>query len=253
VYPVLDHTISVLRWLVVLEDALFAGKDAGAEQVVADVQERFGCYADDLASHFSRPIDGGLTGKTLLRLGALFHDVGKAQTQTVQPDGRIRFLRHEIVGAGLAGTRLRKLKLSREAVSHVKRTVEGHMRPLWLTHAEHVTRRAVYRFFRTTGTAGLDIGLLSIADHLGTFGEPDLDDSWELLLDLVDRLFSHYFEAYDEIIAPPPLLNGSELIAALELEPGPIVGRLLRLIEEAQAAGDISTREEALELARSAQ
>lgn len=252
VHPVLTHTISVLRWLVVIEDALFTGKDAGDERAAADVQERLGCYADRLAEHFSRPVDGGLSGKSLLRLGALFHDVGKAQTQTVEADGRIRFLNHEVVGAELAGARLRKLKLSREAVSHVKTIVEGHMRPLWLVHSDNVTRRAVYRYFRATGKAGLDIGLLTIADHLGTFGEPDLGDSWERLLELVDRLFGHYFEAYDETIAPPPLLSGSELIAALELEPGPIVGRLLRLIEEAQAAGDISTREEALELARSA-
>jgi hypothetical protein len=47
-------------------------------------------------------------------------------------------------------------------------------------------------------------------------------------------------------------VDGNELIAALGLDPGPEVGRLLRLLEEAQAAGETTTAEEALALARQA-
>ena len=43
-----------------------------------------------------------------------------------------------------------------------------------------------------------------------------------------------------------PLLRGDEL----GLPPGPEIGRLLELVEEERAAGEISTREEALELVR---
>jgi hypothetical protein len=39
-------------------------------------------------------------------------------------------------------------------------------------------------------------------------------------------------------------------MAELNLSPGPLVGRLLETVREAQAAGEISTREEALALAR---
>jgi tRNA nucleotidyltransferase/poly(A) polymerase len=44
-----------------------------------------------------------------------------------------------------------------------------------------------------------------------------------------------------------PLVRGDEL----GLDPGPAIGRILDLIDEERAAGTISTREEALELARS--
>jgi hypothetical protein len=44
-----------------------------------------------------------------------------------------------------------------------------------------------------------------------------------------------------------PLVRGDEL----GLEPGPVIGRILGAIEEERAAGTISTREEALALARS--
>jgi hypothetical protein len=54
----------------------------------------------------------------------------------------------------------------------------------------------------------------------------------------------------ETLVAPPRLLRGDELMAALKLPPGPEVGRLLEVVREAQAAGEISTPEEALALAQ---
>jgi len=48
---------------------------------------------------------------------------------------------------------------------------------------------------------------------------------------------------------PEPLLRGDELAAELGLEPGPEVGELLEELEAAQYAGEVSSREEALERA----
>ncbi len=48
---------------------------------------------------------------------------------------------------------------------------------------------------------------------------------------------------------PPPLITGRDLIGALGLEGGPQIGRLLEAVREAQAAGEVGTREEALALA----
>jgi poly(A) polymerase len=49
---------------------------------------------------------------------------------------------------------------------------------------------------------------------------------------------------------PPPLVGGDDLLAELGIEPGPTIGRLLEELEAAQYAGEVSSREEALELAR---
>lgn len=55
----------------------------------------------------------------------------------------------------------------------------------------------------------------------------------------------------DETVARPPrLLDGNELMRELALAPGPIVGRLLEAVREAQAAGEVRDREAALALAR---
>lgn len=254
--PVLAHTISVLRWLAQVETTVVYQEET-TTPALAQAQSLLAPYASALAAHLSRPVDGGLHGRILLRLGALFHDVGKAETREEEiietGELRIRFFGHDQTGARLTGWRLRRLRLSNAAIKLVRRIVRGHMRPLYLAQVEKVTRRAVYRFFRDTGEAGLDIGLLSLADHLATHDGPGQGGEWEQLLAVVNRLFQHYFDAYEETIAPPPLLGGGELIAALDLEPGPEVGRLLRLIEEAQAAGEIETRKEAVELARTAQ
>ncbi len=247
---VLAHTLATLRWLVALEDALFGAEEVG--QPLDAARQRLAPYTDALRSHLRRRVDGDLTGRLPLRLGALFHDSGKAETQRRDEDGRIRFFGHDEAGARLAVGRLRALRLSREAIQHVHAIVAAHMRPLLLSREDAVSRRAIYRFFRVAGSAGLDVGLLSLADHLATYGGAGDDGSWERMLAVVTRLYSHYFESYEETIAPRPLVDGNELIAALELEPGREVGRLLRLLEEAQAAGEIATAEEALALARRA-
>ncbi len=47
-----------------------------------------------------------------------------------------------------------------------------------------------------------------------------------------------------------PLLRGDDLIRDLGLAPGPVIGQLLEQVREARSSGEISTREEALALAR---
>ena len=208
-------------------------------------------YAAQIQALWQEEVDGGVNGRTLLRLGALFHDVGKAQTQTIEEDGRIRFLGHEKAGADLTGQVLRRLSLSNEAIARVKKIVAGHMRPLHLANSGgKLSRRAVYRYFRETAVSGINIALLSLADHLATYEGTGPDAQWQALLQVVSDLCHHYFERHEETVAPPPLVDGRMLMEALTLQPGPEVGRLLRLIQEAQAAGELETAVAAIEFAR---
>lgn len=248
--PVLPHTVSVLRWLARVEAALEPEANVDDPAVVT-ISEALADYAPALKAHLQRYEDGKVDGRTLLRLGALLHDVGKGETRTVEENGRVRFIGHEQVGARMAARRLRHLALSNKAVAHVRLVVANHMRPLLLAQtAAQPSRRAVYRFFRDAGSAGLDVSLLALADHLATHDGPGDPGQWQRLLAVITTLLGHYFERYEETIAPPPLLNGGELMVALNLEPGPEVGRLLRLVEEAQAAGEVTTKEEAIQFAR---
>jgi hypothetical protein len=134
-------------------------------------------------------------------------------------------------------------------VQRVTTIVKGHLRPPHLARSEGVTRRAIYRYFRDTGDAGVDIVLLSLADHLATWGPNLREGRWMRRLEVAELLLHHYFERRAETVDPQLPVDGHDLMRELDLEPGPEIGSLLDALREAMAAGEIATREEALLLA----
>jgi hypothetical protein len=112
------------------------------------------------------------------------------------------------------------------------------------------SRRAIYRFFRETGEAGVDVVLLGLADLRGVRGPTLTQENWTAALDVGRILLENYWEKREEIIAPPRLLNGNDLMQELNLQPGPTIGELLEAVREGQAIGKIQSPEQALEYAR---
>jgi putative nucleotidyltransferase with HDIG domain len=201
-------------------------------------------YSDPLRAHFA--VDERWL---LLKWAALLHDIGKPSTKTIEDNGRTRFFGHDDLGARLAEERLRALRFSNDAIDRVTGIIGGHMRPHWLAEVP-LTRRAMYRFFRDTKDYGVDILLLSMADHLATHG-PDVDlHTWVERLGLIAQMFETYFGQHAEVVAPPPLVNGNDIMQELGLSPGKQIGVILEAIREAQASGEVMTREEALTLAK---
>jgi putative nucleotidyltransferase with HDIG domain len=245
---VLPHTLSVLRHVAAVENVVDGISVTG--DWVAEVEHLIAPYRDQLRAYLDRPVDGGAKGRALLRWAALFHDVGKRGTQTIS-DGRLRYLGHDDLGAQLTGRRLAALSFSNEAARRVRSIVGGHMRPLYLAGGQgHPSRRTIYRYFRALHEAGLDVGLLALADHLATYDGRGDPASWDALLMVVGDLYQTYFERHGQTIAPPRLLDGHAIIALLNTPPGHEIGRLLRLLEEAQAAGEIHTEAEAIAYVR---
>jgi putative nucleotidyltransferase with HDIG domain len=201
-------------------------------------------YSDALRTHLG---DGSRW--LLLKWAALLHDIGKAKTKTVEADGRIRFFGHEDLGVKLSEERLHALRFSNDEIKHVTGIIGGHMRPHWLAEAP-LTRRAMYRFFRDTQDYGVDILLLSLADHLATHG-PDTElRRWVERLGLIAQMLDAYFGRHAAVVAPPPLVNGNDIMQELGLPPGKHIGAILEAIREAQASGEVVTREDALMLAK---
>lgn len=242
---VLRHTMSVLRYCAAI-DRLLAG-EPGHVEWSDPVAGLITPYRAELNEHLNKILDGGYTGRLLLRWGGLFHDAGKPLTRTIDDGGKIRFFGHEVAGDQIVDSTLSSFGLSNEAVRRVRKIVYGHMRPLHLAKMESTpNRRAVFRYFKALGEAGLDVGLLALADHLATCDGIGPEASWNSLLEVINTLYAAYFNENTQTIAPPRLLDGREVMTLLSIPQGQEVGRILDLLVEAQAAGEISFREEAV-------
>lgn len=202
-------------------------------------------FPDRVVEHLTQVVAEGQSRRTLLTLAALLHDIGKRDTAIVEPDGRTRFIDHERVGAGLVADALRRLRFAGDSVRLVETVVHHHLRPLQLAWGGVLSKRAIYRFFRDTGDAGVEVALLSLADHRATVGPDPDDDQLPVLLAVVRSLLDAYFNRQGSVVSPLPLLTGRDLIHQFGLQEGPTIGRLLNGLREAQATGEVKNRGQA--------
>jgi len=190
-------------------------------------------------------VSSGSTRRLLLKLAALLHDIAKPQTKAIDESGRMRFLGHAQEGAAIAVNILERLRFSSKEVKLVEAMVRHHLRPVQMSHNELPSRRAIYRYFRDTGEAGIDILFLSLADHLAARG-PHLNlADWQEHAKMVNYVLAQCFQE-ENLVVPPKLIDGHDLVNIFSMSPGPRIGEFLEAVRETQAAGEIATREEAL-------
>jgi len=169
-----------------------------------------------------------------LALGVLFHDVGKPVTFHRAPD-RIRFDNHAEVGAEITRQILSRLRFSKEDTERVSELVANHMR------FKDVRRMRLSTLKRFLCLPHFEEHLeLHRLDCLASNG---FTDSYEYVKQKLDEL------GHTEL-RPPRLITGKDLLQE-GFQPGPEIGQALEAVETAQLEGEIRTREEALQLARS--
>jgi hypothetical protein len=187
----------------------------------------------------------------LLIFEALYHDIAKPLTMTQDEGGQVHHYGHSEMGAEMASSRARSLALSKTEIDHIQRAIAHHMRLHFLVQNKvPPSRRAIYRFFKAAGEAGVDICLLSLADTLATYGPGLPGGIWDNELAVCRALLEAWWEKPAESVRPMQFLNGDDLKASLGLTPGPLIGRLLEQLSEAQAAGEVTSRDEALAFSR---
>ena len=238
VWDVFDHSVQTVS---AVEFLLREGTwEHAGEEILASVP-----WSVRLSQHFDQEVSSGSSRRSLLKLAALLHDIAKPQTKTVDEDGRARFLEHPQEGAATAASILERLRFSTRETKLVELMVYYHLRPMQMSHEELPTRRAIYRYFRDTGEAGIDILFLCLADHLATRGSYLDLAQWQKHAQMVEYVLSKHLEEAS-LSVPPKLIDGHDLIKIFGLSPGPRVGELLEALREAQAAGEVTTRQQAL-------
>ena len=103
----------------------------------------------------------------LLRWSALFHDIGKLETER-KINGKTHFRGHAKTGSKIMVQKMSKFKFSNKAIYYVKTLIRYHMRPLALYCQEGVTSKAFYRFFTAAGELTPLVCILSAADVIST-------------------------------------------------------------------------------------
>jgi putative nucleotidyltransferase with HDIG domain len=206
--------------------------------------------AAELRTYLDEQVSEGRSRRVLLKFAGLLHDVAKPETRAPDETGRIRFFGHAELGAETSRRVLRQLRFSRREIDLIATMVEEHLRPTQLGQpGELPSRRALFRFYRDTGDAAESVLLLSLADALAARGPGMTIDAWRGYVAYIGHILSRR-HADPTIVRPIRLLTGDELIDELRVEPGREIGRLLASLEEAQASGEVTTREQALAFVR---
>lgn len=189
----------------------------------------------------------------VLKVSALFHDIGKPQVQERrQRPARYTFYHHERVGVEIFRRAARRLRFSQAQIKTVSRLITWHMRPfllLPLFRQGELTKRALGRLVKDAGPELVAGWALALADSLAGQGPQKPADADARLVDLAEAAWRF---SEEHLAAPrdqPRLLTGHDL-KALGLQPGPEFRRLLGAVEEAQWEGEVNTREEALDLVK---
>jgi putative nucleotidyltransferase with HDIG domain len=228
------HTLEVLQAAIDLE------RDPAA--VLGDE------LAEPVAALLAEPLADELTRGGALRFGALLHDIAKPATRIEVADGRVGFPGHDELGASMAREALTRLRTSERLRAHVAALTRHHLRLGFLVHRRPLSRGDVYRYLTTCEPVEVDVTLLSVADRLATRGRK-AQEAIAGHLDLAREILGAAL-AWRAAGPRTPVVRGDELAAALGIEPGPRLGPLLEAIAEAHYGGDVSSREDAIELAR---
>jgi poly(A) polymerase len=168
----------------------------------------------------------------VVRLAALFHDVGKPAT--AGPDGT--FVGHEVVGAEMATRALERLRFPQKEIEAVAMLVRLHLRPVF--YASEWTDGAVRRLARDAGALLGPLMALARADiHASAYPHP------EKLDELQARLDAALSEQPSRMTAP---VDGQDIMRVRRIGPGPEVGRIKQRLTELVMDGAIDPTRDAV-------
>jgi poly(A) polymerase len=179
----------------------------------------------------------------IVRLAALFHDIGKPKTRSFGPGGAVSFHHHELVGARMTRDRMRALRYPTEDIEKVSTLVELHLR--FHTYGMGWTDSAVRRYVRDAGDLLDALNELTRSDC--TTRNAAKAKALAARMDELERRIAELREK-EELAAIRPDLDGRDVMTHLGVGPGPAVGRALAFLLEARLDEGPHSRQEALDL-----
>ena len=193
--------------------------------------QQTGYHTHDVFGHTVLTVSG-TPPEVIVRLAALFHDVGKPAT--AGPDGS--FLGHEVIGAEMATHALERLRFPQKEIEAVAWLVRLHLRPVF--YASEWTDGAVRRLARDAAPQLERLMALARADIAASaYPHPEKLDELQARLDLV------LTEQPSRLAAP---VDGDDIMRIRHIPPGPEVGRIKQRLSELVMDGVIDPSRDAV-------
>ena len=203
----------------------------------------------DLVHHSIETVRKIRIDNPLLKISAFYHDIGKPKTWTIEENGRHRFIGHDVLGGEIVKDELKKLNFSTKAINYISKMVRYHIYPATLANVSD-NNKAFARFVRKIGEDTPDLIELSRADRLSALGPDITSQMVDNALNHLENLLNYYIKVQSEVKNPKSLLDGCEIMDLLNIKPSKKVGEIIEMLIEEQLAGNIETKEEAIEFIR---
>lgn len=201
----------------------------------------------DLGEYLGEIVAGGHSRIALIRLAVLLHDIGKPATKKCI-ENRMTFHGHEHEGRDIVHQVCEMLKVSTHERHKLEDMVQMHLRPGYVSNQENPTPRMVFRYLRDAGDEAGSIALLAMADQRATRGPLTTPDKVKHHQETCLYLLHKFLRKRKEVPLTP-LINGRDVMDHCHLDPSPLVGEILKEVQERQNLEELSTREEALSFA----
>jgi putative nucleotidyltransferase with HDIG domain len=185
----------------------------------------------------------------LLKMAALFHDVGKPSTRAVNKNtGRITFYGHDRAGADIIGNMAQRLRMSNQNRAFLQLLVSEHLHVLNLSNPE-VKQGTRLNWFRKFKDNCILILILGMADIKATLGPDSRKTDRDNQIRWSRHAAGDYFFRIKQTLERKDLITGKDLMA-IGISPGPEMGRLIKEVRKAQDQGEVKTKTDALSLVK---
>jgi tRNA nucleotidyltransferase (CCA-adding enzyme) len=194
------------------------------ELVATKGVEQRGHHEFDVWTHLLRATQYCPSPDPIVKFATLLHDIAKPQTQSELPGapGEFSFYNHEVIGARVARDIARRFHLSKEDTQRVFVLVRWHM----FHYQPQMTDAAIRRFMRRVGLENIDdIMALREGDRLGSGSKRT---SWRLE-EMKERIQA---QLHQPMKVSDLVINGHDVMMALQLRPGPEIGQILQALFE---------------------